>query len=182
MRALLVVGVIVVIGSALGPAGSANGKPRPQTGNGIEAVGSASWPAVAAQLAKNIAKDSFARDYPRVWAYLHPAFQHAVSESHWRACQRSHPAAPANIKITKVAVAQASQLPVDLGPLGHQNVQEIQLYVQYTTSGLAGPQIAILYSFWLKNGKNWTAVWLKDEYAAYKAGSCYVTPQGSPLY
>ena len=101
-------------------------------------MGSAAWPAVAAQLAKNIAKDSFAHDYPRVWGYLHPTYQKAVSQSHWQACQKSHPAAPRNIKITRVAVAQANELPVDLSLLGHQNVQEIQVYVQYKTPALAG--------------------------------------------
>jgi len=64
-------------------ADAAAAKTRPQTGNGIEAAGSAAWPAVAAQLAKNIAKDSFAHDYARVWGYLHPAYQKAVSQTHW---------------------------------------------------------------------------------------------------
>ena len=71
---------------------------------------------------------------------------------------------------------------MSLSLLGRQKVQEIQLYVQYTTPGLAGPQAAVLYTFWLKQGKTWSAVWLSDEYAAYKAGRCYLTPQGSPLY
>ena len=61
-------------------------------------------------------------------------------------------------------------------------MQEIQLYVQYTTPALSGPQVAVLYTFWLKQGKTWSAVWLSDEYTAYKAGRCYLTPQGSPLY
>ena len=76
MRALLVVGAVFLIASA-STAGAANPKTRPQTGNGIEGVGTAAWPAVAAQLAKNIARDSFSHDYPRVWAYLHPAYQKA---------------------------------------------------------------------------------------------------------
>jgi len=91
--------------------------------------------------------------------------------------------APRSIKITRVAIAQANELPVDLSILGRNEVQEIQLYVQYTTPALAGPQVAVLYTFWLKSGKAWTAVWLGDEYAAYKAGKCYVSPQGqAPLY
>ena len=163
-------------------AGAANPKPRPQTGNGLEVVGSAEWPAVAAQLAKNIARDSFAHDYDRVWTYLHPAYRQAVSHSRWRACQRAHPAAPREITITRVAVAQASELPVNLSLLGRRFVQEIQLYVQYRTPAAAGPQAAVLYTFWLKEGKTWSAVWLGDEYTAYKAGRCYVTAQGSPLY
>ena len=157
-------------------------KTRPPAGNGIEAAGSAAWPAVAAQLAKNIAKDSFAHDYARVWGYLHPTYQKAVAQSHWQACQKSHPAAPRNITITRVAVAQANELPVDLSLLGHQNVQEIQVYVQYKTPALAGSQVAVLYTFWLKQGGKWQAVWLGDEYQAYKSGSCYLTPQGPPLY
>ena len=180
MRALVVVGAIALAAAAT--AGAANPKTRPQAGNGIEGVGTAAWPAVAAQLAKNIAKDSFAHDFARVWTYLHPAYQKAVSQSRWQACQRAHPAAPRNITITRVAVAQASELPVKLSLLGAQKVQEIQLYVQYRAAGLAGPQAAVLYTFWLKQGKRWSAVWLSDEYAAYKAGRCYLTPQGSPLY
>lgn len=163
-------------------AAAAGAKVRPSTGNGIEPVGSPAWPAVAAQLAKNLAKDSFAHDYPRVWRYLHPGYQKAVSESTWQRCQRAHPAAPPNVKITKVAIAQASQLPVDIGLLGRQNVQEIQLYVQYTLPGITQPQVAVLYTFWLKQGSTWTAVWLSDEYAAYKAGRCYQTPAGGTLY
>ena len=61
-------------------------------------------------------------------------------------------------------------------------MQEIELVVQYTTPGLAGPQLAILNTFWLKQANTWTAVWLSDEYRAYKAGRCYLTPQGPPLY
>jgi hypothetical protein len=160
----------------------ASGKTRPQTGNGIEAVGSPGWPAVAAQLAKNIAKDSFAHNYARVWNYLHPSYQKAVAQARWQTCQRAHPAAPPGITITRVAVAQASELPIDLGLLGRQSVQEIQVFVQYKTPALAGPQVAVLETFWLKDGKNWTAVWPQEEYAAYKAGRCYTTPQGSPLY
>ena len=183
MRALAAVCVVACASSLAALAGPVQAKTRPQTGNGIEAVGSAGWPAVAAQLAKNIAKDSFAHDYARVWRYLHPAYQQAVSQKHWQACQRSHPAAPRNITITRVAVAQANQLPVDLSLLGRQNVQEIQLYVQYKTPTLAGPQVAVLYTFWLKDRKEWTAVWPGEEYAAYNAGRCYVTAQGqAPLY
>jgi hypothetical protein len=40
----------------------------------------------------------------------------------------------------------------------------------------------VLLTFWLKDGKNWTAVWPSEEYSAYKSGGCYTTPQGSPLY
>jgi hypothetical protein len=155
---------------------------RPSTGNGIEAPGTSGWPAVAAQLAKNIARDSFAHDYTRVWAYLHPRYQGAIAQVHWQTCQRRHPAAPPTVKLTRVAVAQANELPVQLSLLGRQKVQEIQLSVQYTVPGVKGPQIAVLYTFWLRDGATWRAVWLSDEYAAYKAGRCYETPQGSPLY
>jgi hypothetical protein len=76
--------MVACAASAVAVAGSA-AKGRPQAGNGIEAVGTSAWPAVAAQLAKNIARDSFAHDFPRVWKYLHPAYQHAVSQSRWQA-------------------------------------------------------------------------------------------------
>jgi hypothetical protein len=178
MKKLLV--LCAVASLVLAASGAA--KTRPQTGNGIEAAGSAAWPAVAAQLAKNIAKDSFDHEYARVWDYLHPTYQKAVSQAHWQACQNHHPAAPRNIKITRVAVAQANELPVDLSLLGHQNVQEIQVYVQYKTPALAESQVAVLYTFWLKQAGKWQAVWLSDEYQAYKSGSCYLTPQGPPLY
>jgi hypothetical protein len=164
------------------PAAGAPANTRPSTGNGIEGVGTAAWPAVAAQLAKNIARDSFAHDYVRVWAYLHPSYRRAVSQSHWQTCQRSHPVAPTGITITRVAVAQANELPVELSLLGRQKVQEIQLYVQYTTPGLRDPQVAVLSTFWLKQGKAWAAVWLSDEYRAYKAGRCYAAAGASPLY
>ena len=174
--------VVLCLAASLVAAASAAAKTRPQTGNGIEPVGSPAWPAVAAQLAKNIAKDSFAHDYARVWNYLHPSYQKAVSQAHWQVCQKHHPAAPRNITITRVAVAQANELPVDLSLLGHQKVQEIQVYVQYKTPALTGSQVAVLYTFWLKQDGKWQAVWLSDEYQAYKSGSCYLTPQGPPLY
>jgi len=183
MRALAAIAVLACAASAVVCAGSAHAKDRPQTGNGIEGPGTASWPTVAAQLAKNIARDSFAHDYARVWKYLHPAYQEAISQSHWLGCQRTHPTVPRGITITRVAVAQASQVPVELSILGRQNIQEIQLYVQYRTAALSGPQVAILYTFWLKHGSRWNAVWLGDEYAAYKNGKCYVTAQGqAPVY
>ena len=56
MRAPAVRCLVVCLLSTAALAGSVQAKTRPQTGNGIEAVGSAAWPAVAAQLAKNIAK------------------------------------------------------------------------------------------------------------------------------
>jgi hypothetical protein len=40
----------------------------------------------------------------------------------------------------------------------------------------------VLYTFWLKQGGKWEAVWPSEEYEAYKGGKCYVTPQGPPLY
>jgi hypothetical protein len=166
--------------AAVGPVAGA--KPRPTAGSGAEPMHTAVWPAVAAQLAKNIARDSFAHDYSRVWRYLHPTYQKAVSESRWQRCQRSHPAAPRTVQVTKVSVASATELPVQLSLLGKQNVQEIQVLVQFKTAAASPAQAAILYTFWLKNGSTWTAVWLGEEYAAYKAGKCYVTPQGPPLY
>jgi hypothetical protein len=177
MRRLTALLVVCVAAS-----GSASAAPRPDTGKGIQTVGTASWPKVAAQLAKNIAKASFAHDYDTVWGYLHPAYRDAISQSHWHACQRSHPAAPRSVTITKLAVSKATELPVDLSLLGPRNVQEIELLVQFKTPAAAGTQYAVLYTFWLKRGNKWTAVWLSDEYQAYKAGKCYVTPQGPPLY
>jgi hypothetical protein len=84
--------------------------------------------------------------------------------------------------VTKVSVANATELAVNLSLLGRRNVQEIELQVRFTTPAAAGPQLALLYTFWLKEGTTWKAVWLSDEYAAYKAGKCYLTPQGPPLY
>ncbi len=154
---------------------------RPQA-VGIEPVGSTEWPAVPAQLAKNIARDSFAHDYKGVWKYLLPAYQSAVSQSQWEGCQRSHPAAPPSVRITKVAVGSAQEIPIDLSLVGRRNVQEIELLVQYKSSGAAQAQYAVVYTFWLQQGKIWQAVWPGEEYQAYKAGSCYVAPQGSTIY
>src|SRR5439155_18542408 len=139
-KALLVLG-LVVFAAALSP--TAGAKNRPTTGNGAESVGTAAWPAVAAQLAKNIARASFAHDYDRVWGYLHPTLREAVSESHWRRCQGSHPAAPRNVTITKVAIASATQLPIQLSLLGRRNVQEIQLLVHFKRPGTALAQLAV---------------------------------------
>jgi hypothetical protein len=183
MKALLVLCLVASgVAAAALSASSAAAKSRPPAANGIEPIRSAAWPSVAAQLAKNIATASFAHEYDRVWGYLHPTYRQAVSQSHWHRCQGSHPAAPRNVTVTKVSVAQATELPVDLSLLGRRNVQEIELLVRYNTPTVAGTQLAILYTFWLKQGRTWRAVWLSDEYEAYKAGKCYLTPQGSPLY
>ena len=79
-------------------------------------------------------------------------------------------------------LARRRSCALGLSLLGHQNVQQIELVVQFTTPAVSGPQLAILYTFWLKQGNKWTAVWLSDEYQSYKAGKCYLTPQGPPLY
>jgi hypothetical protein len=174
--------VLLLVAGASAPASivSADAKPRPP--NGVEPIGSTMWPKVAAQLAKNIAGDSFARDYSSVWRYLDPAYQKAVGRSHWQRCQSAHPAAPRSVKITKVSVSSATELAVRLPVLGSRYVQEVELQVRFTTPAAAGPQYAVVYTFWVEQAKAWTAVWLGDEYAAYKRGGCYVTPQGPPLY
>jgi len=180
IQALLVLGLVASAVSAAALSAPAGGKTRPPAG--LEPIGSAEWPSVAAQLAKNIASASFAHQYTKVWGYLHPAYQRAVSQSHWNRCQGSHPAVPRNVTITRVSVAQATELPVNLSLIGRRNVQEIELQIRFTTPALAGQQLAVLYTFWLKEGTTWRAVWLSDEYQAYKAGKCYLTPQGPPLY
>jgi hypothetical protein len=176
----IVVLLLVAGGSALVTVASIDAKPRPP--NGIEPFGSSLWPQVAAQLAKNIAGDSFKRDYSSVWRSLDPAYQKAVPRSHWQRCQSAHPAAPRSVKITKVSVSSATELAVRLPVLGRRYVQEIELQVRFTTPAATGPQYAVVYTFWTQQGKAWTAVWLGDEYAAYKGGGCYLTPQGPPLY
>ena len=180
MKALLALGLVASAVSFAALSGSAGAKSPPPFG--VEPFGSAEWPSVAAQLAKNIATASFAHRSDQVWGYLHPTYQHAVSQSHWNRCQSSHPAVPRNGVVTKVSVANATELAVNLSLLGRRNVQEIELQVRFTTPSAAGPQLALLYTFWLKEGTTWRAVWLSDEYAAYKAGTCYLTPQGPPLY
>jgi hypothetical protein len=171
-----------VAAAALLPSGPAGATKKPPHAQGVEPIHTAAWPAVAAQLAKNIARASFAHEYDRVWAYLHPMYRAAVSKAHWHNCQGSHPAAPRSVTITSVSVAQAAELPIRLSLLGRRNVQQIELLIRFKTPAASGPQLAILYTFWLKDGSTWSAVWLSDEYQAYKAGSCYVTPQGPPLY
>jgi hypothetical protein len=179
-KALLLLGLAAAGLSVAVVAGAGAAKsPQPV---GIEPIGSTEWPKVAAQLAKNIARDSFAHNYGAVWKYLLPAYQSAVSQSHWNRCQLSHPAAPPSVKVTEVKVGSAQALPVALPLAGRQDVQEIELLVQYKSSGARQPQYAVVYTFWLKQGKAWRAVWLSDEFEAYKSGSCYVAPQGSTIY
>jgi hypothetical protein len=183
LKALLVLALLVGAVSVGLPSGAAEAaKPRPPAANGIEVPGSPQWPSVAAQLAKNIARASFAHQYDRVWGYLHPTYRQAVSQSRWNRCQSSHPAAPRQVTIVKVSVANATELPVALSLLGLRNVQEIELVVQYKTPGVTGPQLASLDTFWLEQGHTWRAVWPSDEYRSYKAGHCYLTPAGPPLY
>jgi hypothetical protein len=145
---------------------------------GVEPIGSSAWPAVAAQLAKNIANDTFAHRYARIWKYLLPAYQNAVSRSRWTSCQRAHPVAPASIRITRVLVANATELPVDLPLIGNRNVQQIELIVGYTDPPSTTLRYAVVYAYWLKQGSVWRAVWPSEEFHAYKAGSCYVAPPG----
>jgi len=180
LKPLIVLGLLLATISASvssGPAAARNPQPK-----GSEPIGTALWPSVAAQLAKNIAGASLTHKYSWVWAYLDPAYRRAVSESRWHKCQSRNPAAPRTVTVTKVDVASATELAVGLPLLGKRNVQQIELRVQFKSPAVAGPQYAILYSFWLKQGKSWTAVWLGGEYKAYKAGNCYLTPQGPPLY
>jgi hypothetical protein len=180
LKIFLVLAVVVL--AAAGSASAAKPKgtvtvPNPYGGAPVSPL-----PPVAAQLAKNIAIASFARKYPAVWSYLHPSYQKAVSQAHWQRCQGAHPAAPRSVKITRVAIATYSKLPTSLPLLGKQNIEEIQLQVQFKSPAASVSQYAVEYTFWLKQGNKWHAVWLPDEYGAYKTGKCYITPQGPPLY
>jgi hypothetical protein len=176
MRAVRVVILGCLLAAAFSAAFSAQAK-NPQA-VGIEPIGSTEWPAVAAQLAKNIANDSFAHNYARVWKYLLPSYQRAVSKARWTSCQHTHPVAPPSIRITKVLVAQASELPLDLPLLGHQNVQQIELIVGYTDHLTPTLRYAVVYAYWLEQGNVWRAVWPSQEFQALKAGNCYVAPAG----
>jgi hypothetical protein len=169
-----------VTAAALGARTTNSAGPQ-TTPQGIGGYLAVPYPKEAAQLAKNVAKASFARKYKDVWTYLHPTLQKAVSQTHWQRCQGSHPAAPPSVKVQRVAVASAQKLPTKLPLLGKQSIQEIQLQVQFTRPG-QGTQYAIEYTFWLQQGKTWHAVWLTDEFSALKAGKCYISPQGPGLY
>src|SRR5262249_13327314 len=109
-------------------------------------------------------------------------YRQAVSQSRWHRCQGAHPAAPRNVTITNVAGAQAAEIPVRLSLLGRRDGEEIELLVRFKTPALAGPPAPGPDTFWLQQGRAVGGVWLSDEYASYKAGKCYVTPQGPPLY
>jgi hypothetical protein len=178
LKTFVVLGIAAVVLTA--PA-AAKGPGAQTTPQGIGGYLAQPLPTVAAQLAKNVAKASFAHKYNAVWSYLHPSYQKAISQSHWQNCQGSHPAAPPSVKVTRVAVATFNKLPTSLPLLGKQSVEEIQLQIQFQRPGQS-TQYALAYTFWLKQGKKWEAVWLPEEYQAYKSGKCYVTPQGPPLY
>ncbi len=171
----------MVAAVALAAAASATAAKHPQP-VGIEPVGSTEWPTVAAQLAKNIAGDAFSHDYARVWKYLLPAYQKAVSQSRWTDCQHTHPVVPPSIKIVKVLVASASEIPIGLSLVGRQNVQQIELIVEYRSSPGTSLRYAVVYTYWLRQGKAWSAVWPESEFHAYKTGTCYVAPEGSAIY
>ena len=147
-------------------------------GNYVSSV----WPPVASQLSKNVAKASFARAYDTVWPYLHPAYQKAISQSRWRGCQRSHPAAPTGVTIQKIAVVGSSKVPVKLPLIGASSVQAVTLRIQFTSPATSGTQYGLEYTYWIKQNGKWLAVWLPDEYSSYKSGKCYLTPQGPGLY
>jgi hypothetical protein len=174
---LPLLGVAVAIAAARAGAAAAGAPPR-----GLEPIGSSEWPAVAARLARDLARDALAHDDARVWAYLDPALRRAVSSASWRRCRRVHPVAPPGVTIERVAVASATEVAIGLGPLGRRKVQEIELQVQFRTPARPGLQAALLPTFWLERGRTWTAVWPSEEYAAYAAGRCYGTPGGPPLY
>ena len=184
MRALKTFLVLAVVLAAAAGSASAAKKPTvtvtvPNASGGQPVV---ALPPVAAQLARSVAKASFAHQYKAVWTYLHPSYQKAVSQSHWQNCQGAHPAAPHTVTVTRVDIANYTKLPTKLPLLGNQSVDEIQLQIQFKTPAASGLQYAVEYTFWLKQGSKWTAVWLPDEYSAYKTGKCYITPQGPPLY
>ena len=143
--------VLVISAVSSGPLSAATaGTSRLPVAKGVEPLGSTEWPSVAAQLAKNIGRDAFKHAYDRVWAYLSPTYQQAVSQSAWLRCQRFHPAAPRTVSITKVSVANATELPVDLALLGRQNVQEIELVVEYKTRSSQGRSSRV----WTRSGSS----------------------------
>ncbi|MBV8079959.1 MAG: hypothetical protein JO186_06225 [Actinobacteria bacterium] len=181
MRALATVALVSLAAACLAASAFGGGAPTPTT-RPIGGYLANPWPVQAAANAKAVAKASFARNYSTVWSYLHPTYQKAVSQSHWQNCQGAHPAAPKSVTITKVSIADATKLPTKLPLLGTQNIQEIQIQVQFKNPAAQGTQYAVEYTFWLKQGNKWQAVWLPDEFTAYKTGHCYITPQGPPLY
>ena len=168
----------VALCASLLPASAAARSTAGPVGNYVSTV----WPAVASQLSENVAKASFARTYGTVWSYLDPAYQKAIPQSHWSDCQRAHPAAPPGVKIQKIAVVGSNKIPVSLALIGSANVQAVTLRIQFTTRAATGTQYGLEYTYWIKQNGKWLAVWLPAEYSAYKAGKCFVTPQGPGLY
>ena len=112
----------------------------------------------------------------------HPTYKKAITQSHWQNCQGAHPAAPRSVTIRKISIANSTAVPVSLPLLGHKTVREVQLQVQFTTPAASGTQYALEYTFLLEQSGKWLAVWPAEEYSAYKAGKCYLTPQGPGLY
>jgi hypothetical protein len=183
MRPLKILLVVCLSAAGLAAAafgsGTAKSPGAQTTPQGIGGYLAVPYPKQAALMAKAVAKASFSRKYDTVWSYLHPSYQKAISESHWKNCQGSHPAAPPGVTIQRVAVASANKLPTKLPLLGTKSIQEIQLQVQFARSG-QGSQYALVYTFWLQEGKTWHAVWLPEEYSALKSGKCYLNQLGQP--
>ncbi len=170
--------------TALMFAGAATSKsPGPQpTPNSNGGYLVSPWPPAASELAKNVAKASFARTYSVLWSYLHPSYQKGISELRWQNCKRAHPTAPPSVTIRKISIASSAAVPIRLPLLGQQTVQEVQLQIQFTTGTASGTQYALEYAFLIKQKGKWLAVWPAAEYSAYKDGKCYVTPQGPDLF
>jgi hypothetical protein len=179
MRVLKILLLVGLSAAALGAAVIATGA---RTSVGCAGCPASPAPPVASQLAKNVAKASFGRQYKTVWSYLHPTYQKAISQSHWQRCQGAHPTAPRSVTIKKISIADSTPVPVNLPLLGPQKVQEVSLQVQFKTPATRGLQLALEYTFWLKQNGKWLAVWPAEEYSALKAGKCYLTPQGPGLY
>ncbi len=140
------------------------------------------WPTLPSKYSAILAKAAFTHDYNTVWSYLSPAYQSAVSQSRWLACQKQNPVAPPGVNIKSVKVADSTKVPVNLPILGRQDVRTVALQVLFSRGG-GSQQIALAYAYWFKNkdGK-WVAVWMPPVYSKYKSGGCDVLGPARGLY
>jgi hypothetical protein len=134
------------------------------------------WPSGPSKGSQAVAKAIFGHKYTTAWGYIHPKLQKAIPESAWLSCQKKNPVASPGVKIGQVRIADSRGVPIALPLLGKQRVRTVLLQVLFTTPG-SGQQVAVQYAYWVQDKGNWKAVWLPEQYQAYKSGRCDSGPQ-----
>jgi hypothetical protein len=124
-------------------------------------------------LAVNVLKWNFDRQFGRVWSALHPRYQRVVPRSFWEACKRSEVEGQlSTITMKSIRAVDSYADTITLPLLGRLHVRAVTLELKYTQASVAGTQTARDTQYFTQVGGEWKGLWDASTYSAYKARRC----------